>query len=75
MKKLICVVLAITICFSMVAFSAGASASSESMVNSKITEALNAVEYIKEQLGLTSVDFEELKYSNSIYAYDYTKRV
>ena len=73
MKKLICVVLAITICFSMVAFSAGASASSESMVNSKITEALNAVEYIKEQLGLTSVDFEELKYSNSIYAYDYTK--
>lgn len=70
MKKLVSIILAITMCISMSAISA--SANSGATDTGKIIEALNVIECVKEQFELSSVDFENLEYSNPIYAYDYT---
>ncbi len=72
MKKIISLMLALAMIFSMSTISASATAVNTTEV-SEIVSALNAVECVKEQFGLASVDFEHLSYStNYIYAYDYT---
>lgn len=71
MKKIISFMLAIVMIVSMSAISVSASAVDAE--TSGIVNALNSVECVKDQLGLASVDFEQLSYStNHIYAYDYT---
>ena len=71
MKKIISFMLAIVMIVSMSAISVSASAVHAE--TSGIVNALNSVECVKDQLGLASVDFEQLSYStNHIYAYDYT---
>lgn len=39
----------------------------------KIIEALQAVEPIKQQMGLNNINFQDLSYSTPILSYDYTK--
>lgn len=73
MKKIISFMLAIVMIVSMSAISVSASAVDAE--TSGIVNALNSVECVKDQLGLASVDFEQLSYStNHIYAYDYRDR-
>ena len=70
MRKIVSLVLVIALCVSCLAFRGYAAESDE--VESGIVEALRSVEPIKEQLGLSSVDFDQLTTSNHIFAYDYT---
>lgn len=69
MKKIISVILSFAILFSMSVISA--SANSETMIEFKIIKALNSIECIKDNLGLSSIDFAELEYTDPIFAYDY----
>lgn len=70
MKKVICLVLAIVFCMSCFTFSVFATEDDE--VELGIAEALHTAEINKEQIGLSSVNFEQLTTSDHIYAYDFT---
>lgn len=70
MKKVICLVLAIVLCMSCFTFSVFATEGEE--VEFGIAEALHSAEINKEQIGLSSVNFEQLTTSDHIYAYDFT---
>lgn len=70
MKKVICLVLAIVLCTSCFTFSVFAMEGEK--VEFGIVEALHAAEINKEQIGLSSVNFEQLTTSDHIYAYDFT---
>ncbi len=75
MKKIITVILTVVLAFSPLSVSAGAETidTADTSDIDGITSALNAVEPVKEQVGLSGVDFYELTYSDSVNAYDYTK--
>ena len=70
MRRIVSLVLVIALCVSCLALRGFATENEE--VESGIVEALRSVEPIKEQLGLSSVDFEQVTTSNHIFAYDYT---
>lgn len=70
MRKNVSLILVVALCISCLAFRGYATENEE--VESGIVEALRSVEPIKEQLGLSSVDFDQLTTSNHIFAYDYT---
>jgi hypothetical protein len=70
MRKIVSLVLIVALCISCLAFRGYAAENEE--VESGIVDALSSVEPIKEQFGLSSVDFDQLTTSNHIFAYDYT---
>lgn len=71
MKKLTSIILSIILIFSVSAVSTNAGTDKASDIDG-IISSLNAVEPVKEQMGLSGVDFYELTYSDSVMAYDYT---
>lgn len=69
-KKIIVLLLSVVLIFSL-----NVSVLASDVINentSHINATLKSVECIKDQLGFSGIDFEELSYSNSIFAYDYT---
>ncbi len=75
MKKIIPVILTVVLAFSSLSVSAGAETIETAGTSELdgIISALNAVEPVKEQVGLSGVDFYDLTYSDSVSVYDYTK--
>lgn len=71
MKKVISIILIIILIFSVSAVNTSAETGKASDVDG-IIFSLNAVWSVKEQMGLSKVDFEALTYSDSVMAYDYT---
>lgn len=72
MKRIICFILSFALCMSCFAINIFAINSVDD--TSRIVEALRAADPIKEQLELSSVDFENLTTSNHIFAYEYTNK-
>lgn len=70
MKRTICLILSLALCMSCFAFSVYANEGVDD--ESGIVEALRAAEPVKDQLELSSVDFEQLTTANHIFAYEYT---
>lgn len=75
MKKIISIILLSVLIFSILSVNAGAKTveMADASETDGIVAALNAVEPVKEQMGISEIDFYELTYSNSVSAYDYTK--
>lgn len=71
LKKLWCVFLVVVILCSLNTNVLAEIRTSDS-TNSKIISALNATEYIKNEIGLSDVNFEEIYIATPIMAYDYT---
>lgn len=72
MKRVISLMLTVIMIASTLMFNVNAS-TTNTTEESEIVDALNAVECIKNQIGLSMFDFEQLSYStNHIYAYDFT---
>lgn len=68
--KIICIILSLTICFSF-SLNVLASNISES-TTAKIISALNAVECVKDNMGLSDINFEDIEISDPIHTYEYT---
>lgn len=75
MKKIISALLTVLLIFPalLVSTNAGTVETANTSDIDGIISALNAVEPVKEQMGLSEIDFYELTYSDSINAYDYTR--
>ncbi len=75
MKKIISIILLSVLIFSILSVNAGAKTveMADASETDGIVAALNAVEPVKEQMGISEIDFYELTYSDSVSAYDYTK--
>lgn len=71
MKKVISIILIIILIFSVSAVNTSAETGKAPDVDG-IIFSLNAAWSVKEQMGLSKVDFEALTYSDSVMAYDYT---
>lgn len=71
MKKVISIILSIILIFSVSAVNTRAETDKASDAPG-IISALNAAWSVKEQMGLSGVDLEDITYSDSVMAYDYT---
>ena len=76
MKKVFTVILTFVMlisCFSLSSFANQTVMPYTSSECEKIVTAINSVDHIKEQMGLSSIDFSTVTISNAIKAYNYTE--